>query len=337
MFSLTHPGRILVRRGAPYCLVIATALGIAPHARADDVPLQCNDFQISLRSDFNDLGPTKCPTSYATAQGASLSFGYNELTSQTSAGLDGLIAATRYFPGVISEGNPFIGASIGLFAQGSDTYLFQPASGQNINSDTVTVGGFGQLALNNSIVPDGYDLFRVRGGYVQASTGAFFYSYVAEWVPIYGNLGQGIRFFNTPINSVVSPELMVQYDSFGGGPNKYLIFANNREDLRVGPQMVLQFNLGTLHAGDTAWAPLAPWSALIAYHSSWNEFTGHNFSWTSTSITYTFGAKRHFDTDKDLTPTAAAHVGLSLSYGYGNSETTGNLTSQWKLGLSVKF
>jgi hypothetical protein len=32
-----------------------------------------------------------------------------------------------------------------------------------------------------------------------------------------------------------------------------------------------------------------------------------------------------------------SHFGLTASYGYGNSEATGNKTNQVKLGLAAKF
>jgi hypothetical protein len=327
----------LMQRPAIAWIVLATVFLLTSRARADELPPRCKEFQISLRSDFNDLGPLNCPSDYATAQGASLSLGYNALTNQTSAALDGLVAATKYFPGVVSQGNPFMGATAGVFVQANDTYLFQPTPAQTTNSDTITAGAFAQTALN--FFGHGYDLFRFRSGYVQGSTGAYFYSYVAEWVPVHAKIEEGQPVFNTPIIASVIPELMVQYDEFGGGPNKYVIFGFGREDLRIGPQVIMQFSLGNLYTrnpGDIAWAPLAPWSALVSYHASWDEYTGRNFSWTSASITYTFGKIAHVDNDEPKDD-KTGHVGLSLSYGYGNSETTGNLTNQVKLGLSVKF
>jgi hypothetical protein len=329
--------RDVVQHSVIGMLAFTAALAITSRAHAEGpAPARCKDFQISLRSDFNDLNPLKCPEDYAAAQGGSVSLGYNTLTSQGSAGLDGLLAATRYFDGVVSEKSPFMGATVGVFAQASDTYLFQPTPSQSTNSDTLTAGAFTQIALNNTILRQGYDVFRLRGGYVQASTGAYFYSYVAEWFPTYGFLGQGVRLFNTPINSVFTAELIAQYDRFGGGPNKYVIFADGHQDLRIGPQALLQLSLDRLFSSsptDMAWASLAPWSALISAHTSWDDYTGRNFYWASASVTYTFGTKAQIDNAK----AEAGHIGVTLSYGYGNSETTGNLMSQVKLGLSAKF
>jgi hypothetical protein len=81
-------------------------------------------------------------------------------------------------------------------------------------------------------------------------------------------------------------------------------------------------------AGKVSYQPMADFlskaSALLSYHVAWDAYTGTNYYYAAASLTYTFDA-------------FGGHLGISASYGYGNSETTGNLTNQVKLGLSGKF
>jgi hypothetical protein len=63
--------------------------------------------------------------------------------------------------------------------------------------------------------------------------------------------------------------------------------------------------------------------ATITYHLSSDTYTGRTCSWMQSVLSYNSDPMEHFV--------------ISLTYGYGNSETTGNNTSQIKLGLAAKF
>jgi hypothetical protein len=292
------------------------------------------DFNFTIRSDFNDLGPLSCQTPYAYAQGANLSATNNLLTHQNSAAIDGLAALDyrRYY----NDGN-IIGYAVGAYVQVNDTYQFNPTKSQAINGDTVTPGGFGEIAFYDPFtrIVQGKDDFRIRGGEAISSTGATSQTVVGEWIPSYvlgsvlGNRpGYNIGFPNqvgflwyTP-----APELIVQYDRLTGGTSTALIFASRREALRIGPQFLLQLSLdqkSLAHLPPLIRDILGNSSALITNHESWDAYTGKAYSWTALSFSYTFPQ--------------FAHLGLTTSYGYGNLEASGNKTSQVKLGLAAKF
>jgi len=203
-------------------------------------------WDFSLRSDFNDLGPLTCPHGLVSAQGATLSLGNNLLTGQYSASADGLAAlAYRYYG---EENSDLYGASFGPFVQGDDTYQFEPSKSQTPNGDTITAGGFGEVASKNPFARSvgGIDDFRIRGGEVLGSTRTTSDSLVGEYIPSYQfprpfTIGNTAEIGDTPLLYTFSPEVMVQYDLLESGPNKYMLFSSKNEALRVGPEVV--FNL----------------------------------------------------------------------------------------------
>jgi len=308
--------------------LIAGCIGCTTDAIAQAAAsITCDRYYFALRSDFNDLGPLPCPYAAKQAQGASASATYNELTHQESVSIDGLAALAFRQPG--DYATFFHGLSAGLFVQEDATYLFQPTATQSKTSDTITSGAYTQIALRDPFLRYGAeDLFRFRGGQVDGSTGTYYSTFVGEWIPAYGpkygNIGT-VTDAGKNILYVFAPELMVQYDQLEGGPNKYLLFSSRNQDLRIGPEAVLQaWSTPSPSTPEPLKTFLAGTSTLITFHESWDSYTGRNFMWAAASITYTFDA-------------LSGHFGVSASYGYGNSETTGNLTNQVKLGLSAKF
>jgi hypothetical protein len=290
-------------------------------------------FELLVRSDFTDLGPLGTCTqnqSFWTAQGATLSLGDNLLTQQSSAAIDGLVAPDyRYY------GNgDLIGYAFGPFVQGNDTYQLQPTSSQVPNGYTVTAGGFAEIAFNDPWTRSvqGIDDFRIRGGQVSSNTGTTSDSFVGEWIPSYvlgtpWNIGVPNHPAGSPLWYTAIPELMVQYDRLESGPNKFLLFGSRIEALRIGPQLAIQLSLAenkipTILPG---WVRdfLVNSTVLVSNHVSWDVYTGKEYSWTSASLAYTFPKFQH--------------LGITLSYGYGNSEASGNRTNQVKLGFAVKF
>jgi hypothetical protein len=69
-------------------------------------------------------------------------------------------------------------------------------------------------------------------------------------------------------------------------------------------------------------------SALITNHETWDAYSNKQYSWTSVSFSYSFANNPN---------QTLSHFGVTLSYGYGNAEATGNKTNQVKLGLAAKF
>lgn len=291
-------------------------------------------FDFSLRSNFNDLGPMTCPRDLISAKGATVSTTNNQLTGQYSASLDGLAAlAYRYY------GNgSLIGYSLGPYIQGDDTYQFEPTSSQAHNGYTVTTGGFAEIAFYDPFTRNlhGIDDLRIRAAEITSNTGTTSSSFVGEWIPAYVlgryyNIGLPNQIGNTAFYYTPSPELMVQYDRLVSGPNKFLLFSSRNEALRIGPEIVLLLNVdkNQLPADlpQSVRDLLGNTSALITNHETWDTYTGTEYSWTAISLNYTFPGRNNLP----------SNFGLSLSYGYGNSEATGNKTNQFKLGLAAKW
>jgi hypothetical protein len=307
-----------------FALVDATAV-----AQASDA-LNCPYYYPVIRSDFNDLGPYTCPLPSEHAQGALVSETYNALTGQNSASIDGLAAFVYRFPGYYS--GDFRGGTAGVFVQGDGTAQFQPTATQSTTSETVTGGAFTQLAVANHLVGIGgaLDVFRLRGGEMDASVGSRSATFVGEWIPIYmegvglpktAQWGASGKFIYT-----VSPELMVQYDQFLNGTTKPSLFFAHNDALRVGPELVIQSFVEAPNNLPKEWKDfLNALSSTVTLHESWDSYTGKNYEWFMASLTYTFKTVEGYA------------FGVSASYGYGNSEATGALTNQVKLGFSFKL
>jgi hypothetical protein len=305
-------------------LTAVSAQGLLPSSNPRCLANKPPAFDVTLRADFNDLGPTVCPNNDPfQVIGATVSVADNLLTSKTSGAVDGLAALTGRIYGPAAS--TFAGLSAGLFVQVNDTYQFQSAP--SLNSDSVTYGAFTQLVLNNDF---GFDSFRLRGGEVTGSSGTNSKSLVAEWTPAY-NLGSPISFgipIPIPGSSLaytLLPDLMVQYDTYESGPNKALIFSTSNQSLRIGPQLAMQFSFVRAAFSNSVDPRLADFLsatfATVTYHASEDVYSGRKYSWTSVSLSHSFNA----------------YFGVTASFGSGASEGTGNLSRQAKAGVSIKF
>lgn len=288
--------------------------------------------EFSLRADFTDLGPFVCPLQYFTAQGASVSAVYNAQTPQTGLAIDGLATyAWRYYVDLHPNDHMvhLIGYAFGPYVQGDGLYQLLQLTTPPRGTDTVTSGAFAQLAFTSPFIDFGEDTFRFRGAQADASTGTYSTTFVAEWIPYFGTLGpfsnEG-EVPNLPFDYRFFPELMVQYDHFEGGPNKYQLFAINSEALRIGPEAAVHIYpsraLLIPYVGMRLADFLSNVTVQATYHDDWDAYTGRNFSMVAVSAVYTFPQQ---------------HFGISASYGHGNSEVTGNLTNQVKMGFAAKF
>jgi hypothetical protein len=313
----------------------ATCL-LSGHARAGDNGIApdaigCGPgktgFDFSLRASFSDLGPESCVHSLVSSRGAAISATDNQLTSQYSAGIDGLAAFDyRYY------GNGDFGYSMGAYVQGNDTHQFDPTKTQAINGHTVTPGAFGEVFFMDPTGLLMHDI-RIRGGEAFSSTGTRSDTVVAEWFPTYHS--NNLRYANTNLPVEIgssalwytfSPEIMVQYDQYAGGPNSYTIFSSRFEAARIGPQFVFLFNVdkGSLPQGAEF---IGNMSLQVTNHESWDTLSHRGYTWSSLALNYTIpGADKQ-----------PSHFGVSATYGYGNAESNGNKTSQIKLSLTAKY
>jgi hypothetical protein len=318
-----------------YLAVICTACAGSDYARAGDnsaasAGIGCapgdSGFDFSLRASFSDLGPAFCPHNLISSRGASISAADNQLKSQYSTGIDGLAAFVyRYY----GDGD-LVGFTVGSYVQGNDTYQLNPTKTQAVNGDTVTPGAFGEVYFSDGLLT--HDI-RVRGGEAVASTGTRSDTVVAEWFPRYqsdlryGHIGLPVEIGSSALWYTFTPEIMVQYDRLEGGPNNSTIFSNRPEAVRIGPQFMLLFNLDKLSLPEGARNVIGNMSLQLTNHESWDTLSHRGYTWSAIALNYTVpGANNQ-----------PSHFGVSATYGYGNSEGSGNKTSQIKLGLTAKF
>ena len=328
-----------MKRKIIYIVASTAGLMLSAEAYADDVG-KCEasystPFHVLLRNDFSDLGPLSCTHSQVSAQGATFSYANNLLTGQNSAAGDGLLALEYTY---INRAATFFKAgAMGAYIQADDTYQFQPTSKQLQNGNTLTPGGFAEVVLVNQVFGYGWDDFRIRGGEAIVNTGTRSDTFVGEWIPTY-RLGHQIQLAlptqlgSAPISYTFTPELMVQYDHFDGGPKTALLFASRNEALRVGPQFQLiltpDTHISSFVSAD--WASiLQRVSLILTNHESWDQYTGKEYSWSAVALSYTFPPWLKFPN--------APSFGLSASFGAGNSEGSGNYTKQFKIGLAAKL
>jgi hypothetical protein len=305
------------------------------NAKADDntssgASLACgpgkSGFDFSVRAGFTDLGPAFCPHDLISSRGASISAANNTLTSQNSLGIDGLAAFVyRYY----GDGD-LVGFTVGSYVQGNDTYQLNPTKTQAVNGETVTPGAFGEVYFSGGALT--HDI-RVRGGEVISSSGSRSDSVVAEWFPRYhsdfryGSIGLPVEIGASAVWYTFTPELMVQYDRFESGPNNFTIFSNRPEANRIGPQFALLFNFDKGSLPNNLKDVLGNMSLQIINHESWDTLSQRGYTWSSIALNYTIPGQNN----------QPSHFGMSLTYGYGNSEGSGNKTSQVRLGLTAKF
>jgi hypothetical protein len=280
-----------------------------------------------LRQDFTDISLFECPTAdnLKKAVGSRLSLTFDELAHTTSISVDGLAAgALRYY----GDGRQFEGVVLGPYVQGTGMYQFESPSAPSKTIDTVTAGGYAEFGFNDPLV-HWQNYFRIRGGEVYGNSGMIGSdTVIGEWMPVYDtdtvHIGTSSYIKGTKIDYQFSPELLVEYDQLVYGPKKYLLFSTSNDALRIGPEGVLKLWVDSRRIGDQFLETIADRTIIsITYHASWDTYSGRSYSWLQSVLTY------------NLDP--GGHVALSAGYGYGNSETTANMTSQFKVGLAGKF
>lgn len=300
---------------------------------AKDAPTSCALLDWTLRLDFSNIDLLTCRENgfLPYQQGALLSWAQDELAHTHSGSGEGVAALMVH---LIGEYKPFIGLVAGPYLQGDGTYQFASASTPIKRSDTVTEGGFLQFGFRDGFIdPSSQEYFRFRGGEAEATTGIKTTDFVAEWVPratlnfwgckvgIYKptELPCGTEPFIS-VKYLFTPELMIQSDHLDDGPRKYLLFAHKTSDLRIGPQLSLA--VSPYYALPcNSWEQFAnKWTLSTVYHLATETMAGRGYAWVQTSLTYN----------------ALDFLGVSVSYGAGNSETSGNVTSEIKIGLTLK-
>ena len=317
----------------PYITTIGCFALLMCAARADNVvethssQPQCSPFGVLLRRDFNDIGwfgdcnlsPTETEPGSSTVPpvvGALGSFTSDELAHRGSVSADGVAAVTYRIYG---NDGPFKGLTLAPFVQFDETHFFPPLPSSGPNSDTITPGGFIQLGLEG---PNHWlNFFRVRDGEVYTSAGITSNSAVGEWFPV-NILGFGVPHPLSIFTVSFNPELMVQYDDLLGGKHNYRLFSSGNSALRIGPQAGLWFNVAPT---GKIWEPFPGfWErtfATVTYHFAVDTDSGRNYALTMATLAYN----------------VSDHLTISGSYGYGNSEATGNFQNQFKVGLAAKF
>jgi len=333
---IAHPGLAVATS-----LLAILSLGQRCLAQTPDQPVKPSLFRCSanttsltfaLRSDFTDETLYGCPSgdkgSLPEAEGALASLKLDQRAHTTAIAGDGLLLGVlRYYP----AGPALQGVMLGPYLQGNGTYQI-PSGGQaEKKTDLYTAGGFLQVGLSNDLV-QGQDYFRIRAGQARSNAAITYTTVVGEWLPYYGKVfGSPI-----PIGGVSSltgghlfyslqPEIMIQYDHLDEGKNSYTIFSRKSEDLRVGPQLTLKLWVNTGLEPKITAQPLQTFldnSAIsLTYHGDVDAQSGARYSWAQAVYLYN----------------SDPHYALSLSYGYGNMEATGNMASQVKIGLAAKY
>ena len=298
-----------------------SSVAVAEENPQSALPL-CNApaFSAVVRRDFNDIGWFVCqPKAAEVSVGGLLSGTDNLLKNQWSASGDAVAAAVYRIYG---NNSPFVGAAFAPFVQLDGTNQFATTSFPAADTDTIEGGGLVELGVTNP--GGGESFFRFRDGEVYAPTGVVSNSFVGEWLPTfllpYYSIPRPLGPFQVRLDS----EVMVQYDHLDKGQNSYLLFSQNTSAVRIGPQISMWTAVAPLLIYPK---PLRDFFATTfftaSYHVSDDVRTGREYSWALMTLTH------------NLQPDGK--YGISVSYGIGNSETTGNKTEQFKIGLSGKF
>ncbi|MGO9328505.1 MAG: hypothetical protein ACLQJ0_10360 [Steroidobacteraceae bacterium] len=277
-------------------------------------------FSAVVRRDFNDIGWFVCqPKAAQVSVGGLLSGTDNMLKNQWSASGDAVAAAVYRIYG---NNSPFVGAAFAPFVQLDGTNQFATSSFPAADTDTIEGGGLVELGVTNP--GGGESFFRLRDGEVFAPTGIVSNSFVGEWLPTfllpYFSVPQPLGPFQVRFDS----EVMAQYDHLDKGPNTYLLFSQNNSAVRIGPQISMWAGIPGLLTYPQPWRDFLSATFFSAsYHVSDDVRTGREYSWALMTLTHNLQSDGKY--------------GISVSYGIGNSETTGNKTEQFKIGLSGKF
>lgn len=313
--------------------LLACALAAPLPALADNVPppdpARVTDpwsysYDLMVRGSFTDipLFPKSKADSRFEAEGAQFSFAMNRLNGQTGLSVDGLGAAV-----LRAQKSDII--VTGVYVQGDGTYNFDTATLPSKRSDSVTYGAFVQAGFDSPIFAGVQDYVRLRAGYNDGSLGTTSISAVGEWAPYFHAL-RPRELGDSGLMLSPTPELMVEYDHFNDGSRSARLFQVHDDALRIGPQINVKLFLRS-DQGHAACDPAHPfadvlhcWSASLTYHVADDTYTGRGYYATQEVLNY------------NLTSADGVTFGLSAGYTYGNSETSGNPSSQFKIGLSVK-
>jgi hypothetical protein len=280
-----------------------------------------------LRQDFTDISLLSCPNDgLKNAVGTRVTLTFDELAHTTAVSVDGLAAGVVRILGDKNPGNTFLGVVFGPYLQGNEMYQFESSTKPSKTVDTLTAGGYVEFGFDNPFIPQAANYYRIRGGEQFGNSGIGSNTFVSEWLPVYETLHIGTPYFipGTIFGFQCSPELMAQYDQLEYGPNKYLLFSKDNDAFRIGPEVVLKLFLDPRLVLDEPFHAIAEHASVsITYHASWDTYSGRDYSWLQTTLTYNLND--------------AGNFALSASYGYGNAEATANMTSQIKVGLAAKY
>jgi len=284
-----------------------------------------------LRTDFNNINVLECGEDnsyYQLEQGAQLSASRTFTNNTNGISIDGLGAVVMRYKGLPGPGVQ--GLMVAPYIQGDGTYQFSNETLPTKGTDTLTYGVFTQFAFLTQ--NDVFNGFRFRAGDVTGSSGINSTSLVGEWLPAFytdwGAVGLPQPARVLPLIYEFDFDLMTQYDRLNYGKNSYRLFVNNDDALRGGPLLTLktQLNAKCEHE-DSGCAPeladtfLDKLVASVSLHTSIDVLTSRTYLITTANVTYN----------------ANKYVGIFASYSYGNAEATGNLSSQIRGGLALKF
>ncbi len=276
----------------------------------------CEGAIFLLRQDWNDIG-FGCPDTADKATGASITYTNDRVQRNSVWAIDGTAAVlySANFPTFQDK------SSISYFAIGAYTTVNKLSnsliSKSKTNVDTLAYGGLIEFELATPADVGWRHFYELRGGGVTdnlMNTSAV--SLAAEYHPVYfpWYLNRPFEPFSLPFNVNIDPSLLLEYDSITGS-GQTLAFNNNKQSLRIGPQISLK--IFPLNGSTGLFSRL---SGAIAYHWAEETYTRRPLDWLSTSLSYKLDDAGYFK--------------LTASYKHGHDEITGALTNLYKMGLT---
>lgn len=307
---------------------------IAPEQPKASTPSNGPTTTFLLRQNFSDIHLFDKPTAAADAKGAAFSWSDDRVADDQVWSVSGMIALAYSVPGRFSTGPgdvALMGLSFVPYAQ------LNRDSHSNVakkNIDTQTAGMSLEAGFDADTAGRHYLRFSASNVNDRIKDANYFHS-EAEWIPVYqfsqnycvgescGLIPLSILGAGPQIIYKLSPELKSQYD-LALDDSKPVFFSNERDSLRIGPEVTLLMKLfGPDLAILNGLFDLSQFLAKATYHWDYETFSGREYSWIDTSLTYNIG--------KD------GHLGLTASYQQGNDELSGQKTNATKLSLTGKF
>jgi len=281
-----------------------------------------------LRRTMDDVGAFDAPKDPSDAAGADFSWTRDGVSGNKALAAKGIAAVPFSWKGKTLVGQPYLKSV--TVAPYIEFDRLRNSVDTDKNTDNLTFGGLGQAGYANFMRATHY--FSATGEVVSSFTDGKPKNWaISAFYQPFGNPERNgsntfFAYLGTPLPITkdiyysISPKLVSEYRS-ALNDSTDAIFGSRKDALRSGPTVT--FGLGA----DNILEKVPTVIQSVYFQATW----GWLWDWLSQRDYQLLDTSLTFNIDPE------SHLGLTLSYTYGEDAKTGNKTNTTKVGLSAKF